>query len=404
MISLCLRRAEAVPLTAKITVSDIKGDKDFLEALLPHATRISDLSLTGFPSIEGVADDLPGFFASPIPNLTSLELEQAEEPTESFPSNETPAPPLFLSVSKLKSLYLTRTPLYPALCNIRSLVELKLVGYTTPFGFGKFIGFLRSNSDLELIILDVQFVEVRASLERFPSTVTSFPRLRQLSLTCVNEIDAKGLISLISFPSGVLLEVFGSQEDQYNDIRLFLPFPKIRELLTPITTIKCQSSPSREIHLSGNNSLFSFRSANDQFNPGPEFSLFNTTMVREFHAKVNPHRAVLFEPLSRFPALETLILLGVTSFPHVSLGFLAEKPVLCPSLKTIAFVDCVLSSRVIEELGEVVARRKNSTAAWLHRVVIVRRDGKLPDYGLIHRLRQFVPRVDVGISELPDLP
>ena len=56
-------------------------------------------------------------------------------------------------------------------------------------------------------------------------------------------------------------------------------------------------------------------------------------------------------------------------------------------------------------LEAVVERRKNSTVAWLHRVVIFRRAGRLPDYQLIHRVRKSVPRVDARIEEeLPDLP
>lgn len=78
---------------------------------------------------------------------------------------------------------------------------------------------------------------------------------------------------------------------------------------------------------------------------------------------------------------------------------------LCPSLKTMAFLDCELGPRTIGELEGVVTRRKNSTAAWLHRVVVVRRGRNLPDYKLLQRLRQCVPRVDVRVDEeLPDLP
>ena len=403
LVPLCLERAGAVPLTVNITVSDIKGDKNFLRAPLPHIPRISHLSLAGYSSIEGVARDLPGFFATPMFSPTSLELEQIEEPSELFPSNETPTHPLFQNVSKLKSIHFTRTPLYPAMSNIRSLVELKLVGYITPFQFGKFIGFLRSNPDLELVVLDIRFDGTPAWI--FPTRVISLARLRRLSLTCARATDAKGLISCISFPCGVHPEVPGSRANRDFDLRSFLPSPptKIRELLTPITAIKFQNTPGRELQLSGNSSLFSFRCSNAPSNLDPALDLFTTTAVREFHAKASPCRDVLFRPLLQLPALETLVLVDVTSFQPHSLDFLGEEPILCPSLKTIAFLDCDLGSRVIAELEEAVARRKNSTAAWLHRVVIIHRAGKLPDYKLLRRLRQFVPRVDVGIDELSDL-
>jgi len=400
---LCLERAGVVPLTVNITVSAIKGDRVFLQTLLPHVSKISHLSLTGYPSVEKVADDLPNFFASPILNLTSLELEQTGNLAESFPSDEIPAPPIFKNVSKLKSLHLTRTPLYPSLTSVRSLVELTLVGYTTPFHFGKFIGFLRLNSTLELIVLDVQFVEVPAWI--FPTRVVSLARLRQLSFTCAHAIDAKALISSISFPRGVSLEVSSSRTQGDEDPRSFLPSPPapLRRLLAPIETIKCQDKPG-VTQLHGNNSYFSFRCSG--FGPHAywELSAFSTIAVREFHVETSSCHD-LSRPLARLPALETLVLVGVTSFPTHSLDFLAEEPIPCPSLKTIAFFDCDLGRTMIGELEGVVSRRKNSTAAWLHRVVIVCRFGKFPDRQLVHRLRQFIPRVDVRMDEeLPDLP
>jgi len=406
LVPLCLERAGAVNLAVNITVSDIKGDEILLKALLPHVSRISHLSLAGYSSIEGVADNLPGFFTSPMPNLTSLELEQPTQPTETFPPNETPAPPLFQNVSKLKSLHLTRTPLYPAVFSIASLVELKLVGYTTPFHFAKFTGFLDSNPDLELIVLDIQFARHLFSFLTH-ARIATLARLRKLSFTCADASDAKRLISSIQFPRGTCLEVINSPVNQGTDLHWFLPSPptKIQELLTPITTIKYQTTPTGEFHLSNNNSRFSFRCSNASFNPNPVFVLFNTTNVREFHAKVYPCRESFFWPLSKLPVLETLVLVDVTSFPSHSLDLLAEEPVLCPSLKTIAFFDCDLSLCIIRELEAVVTRRNNSTAARLHRVVIVRRDGKLPDYKLLQQLRRFVPRVDVSIDEVPpDLP
>ena len=109
-------------------------------------------------------------------------------------------------------------------------------------------------------------------------------------------------------------------------------------------------------------------------------------------------------PLSQLPALETLVLVDFISFPYYSLDFLAEEPVLCPSLKTIAFFDCDLDQRVIGDLERVVAKGKEAAAAWLYRVVIVRRTGALPNHELIHRLRMSVPCVDARIDEkLPDL-
>ena len=166
LVPLCLERAGATPLTANISVLDVEEDKDLIQTLAPHISRISHLSLTGYAFIEDVAGRLPGFFASPMLNLTSLELEQVRRPAESFPSNEDPTPPLLQNVSKLKFLHLTQVPLYPTLSTVTSLVELKLIDYTIPFG--KFLGLLESNITLEVVVLALGFTRtsVLAALER----------------------------------------------------------------------------------------------------------------------------------------------------------------------------------------------------------------------------------------------
>lgn len=396
---LCLGRAGSVPLTVRISASSVKTDEDFLKALLPRVSRIGHLSLTGYSSIEDIERDLPGLLASPAPNLVSLELEQTGEPTGSFPAH-----PLFQNVPGLKLLHLTRTPLHPILMSATSLLELKISGCTTPFRFGDFVGFLRSNPNLEHITLGIQFHEVPAWI--YPSRTVSLPRLRQLSFTSSHAMDTKGLISSISFPRGVSLEFSILQVDQNIEIRHFLPSPPtmVRDLLAPITVVRYGNSHKGEVYLSGNNSHFSFR-CNQPFPLDPAFHLFNTSAVREFHTKGSFRGEILSWPLSQLPALEALVLVDINNSSSLSLGFLADEPVLCPSLKTVAFVDCSLGSSVIGELEGVVARRNSSTAAWLHRVVVVDRAGKLPNSRLICQLRRFVPRVDISVDEgLPDLP
>ena len=405
MIPLCLERAGALPLTVYISESRIEGDRDFLRVLLPHISRASHISLMGYSSVEKVADSLPGFFASPMPNLTSLELEQTEGPAESFPSNETPAPQLFQNISKITSLHLTRIPLYVAVLSITSLVQLKLVGYTVPFDFGRFIGFLCSNLALELVILDFRFSEDSVSIA--PERIASLPQLRSLAFTCGSATDARRLISCMSLPRGARIEIQGSYYNPCANLASFLPCPlePIQQLLTPITAIKDQTSP-RWLRMFGSDGLLSFRSRHTPSEMFDEFNLFVTGAVREFH--VNIHRSdfgdgLLSRPLERLPALEVLVLSGMSLSPG-SLSVLAKEPVLCPSLKTIAFFDYGVTNCVISELEKVLVERRNSSAARLHRVVIVNNTRPLPVLQSIHWLRRFIPRVDVGVGdELPYL-
>jgi len=405
LVPLCLGRAGAIPLTVSILVSGINWDRAFLQTILPHTSRISHLSLVGYSSIETVADDLPGFFDSPMSSLTSLELEQTEEPTESFPSNVTPAPLLFQSVSKLKSLCLTRTPLYPALFNTASLVELKLVGYAGTLHFWGFIEFLQSNPNLQIVTLDLQFAE--GSVRVVPERTASLPQLRHLAFTCGSAADARRLFSCVSLRRGAHIEIRGSQSNMCGDLAAFLPCTPtpIQQLLTPITTIKYHHSP-RCLHVfsgDGQLSLVSSKTPSTIYN---EFDLFVAEAVREFHANISyipPNSNHLSWPLERLPALEALVLSTARLDPG-SLSALAEEPILCPSLKTIAFFDCEVTGDVIKELEEVLATRRHSTAARLYRVVIVSNTRALPDFQLIHQLRKFVPCVDVGVGDkLPDL-
>ena len=349
-------------------------------------------------------DALPGFFTSPIPSLTSLELQQTRQPAEVFPSDEASTSTLFQSVSKLKSLHLTRTPLSPAVLSITSLVELKLIDYTTPFHFGKFIKFLCSNPNLELIVLHLRFTEGSVSVA--PERKAPLPQLQRLALTCDSATDARALLSWVSLRRGSQVAIKGSQSNLCTDLALFLPSPptSIQEFLNPITAIECYP---RQLRVFGGDGQLSFQGSGAK---KADLTLLETGAVCKFHTDVyNLGPDGLAHYFRILPALEVLTLSGTRLPPggHLPSGLfspLAEEPVLCPSLKTIAFLDCKVAKGIIKELEEVVAKRRVSTAARLYRVVIINNTRALPDLQLIHQLRRLVPRVDVGVGdELPDL-
>ena len=404
LVPLCLKRAGAVPLAVDITIPDVRGNLGFLEALMPHMARVAHLSLAGYSSIETVADELPSLFTSPTPDLTSLELQQTPEPVELFPPRTATVPPVFQKVSKLKSLHLTRTPLYPPLFGIPSLVELKLIGYTNPFNFMTFMEFLASNPNLETVFLDIGFME--GSTRLAPVRMVSLVRLRRLSITRAKPNDAKRLLSNISLPRGTSLEVSCLH---WTSLGLCLPSPPtpIHRLLTPIIAIRIRASP-REIHVFGSNGgIFSFRCPGNESFFKSELDPFPITSVREFHVEVASWTftpALLDSLLTRLPALETLTIANAASWAAGTFDSLAGQPPLCPSLKTIAFFNCGFSPQALKEFGGVVAKRKGSEAAWLYRVVIVSNTRPLPDYTMIQQLRQHVPCVNVGVDDkLPDL-
>ena len=188
----------------------------------------------------------------------------------------------------------------------------------------------------------------------------------------------------------------------------FLPNPPtpIQELLTPITTIKYRSdlNDPREFHLSSNDGSFSFyiQKASPfgyRTKYYEEFDLFSTGAVREFYLNPsgdNPIAEHLPLVLKRLPALEALLISRAFLSSGSLLAFSSE-PLLCQSLKTIAFFECSFDQEFITALEGIVAKRGHSTAARLHRVVFIGSRG-LPDFSSIGQLQKFVPHVDVVLG------
>ena len=366
LVPLCLERAGIAPLTVDMSMRGLK--RKFVQALLPHVTRISGLSLTDCTSLKHMETIL----SSPMLNPTSLMLEAPE---------------------------LAEIHLYPVLSNIKYLVELKLVQYK--ISFEEFIGFLESNTYLEILELAIQFtgIPVLTALERG----VLLPQLRHLALTCDDPIDARALLSSLTFPRGINIEVHGSPRNLYPDLTSFLPSPPtlIQDLLAPITTVKYLRNKG-QLYLSGKNGSFSFYNRIRAPNHYKEFDLFATGAVREFHLHFYSADDPLSLPLERLPALEALVIHQPDC--RGSLSVLAEEPMLCPSLKTIAFSDCWVTDTEIKLLEGVLAKRQHSIAARLHRVVIANHTYNFPKPESVSRLRMFVSRVDiVAGDELPDL-
>ena len=333
-----------------------------------------------------------------MPHIIFLEVKQPRQPAELFPPGKTTTPPIFQNVSKLKSLHLTRVPLFPTLFNIPSLVELELANYK--IHFAKFIGFLESNITLEIVILKLGFV--KDSALTVPEGMASLPRLQHLDFTCDRAIDARWLFSCLSLPRGIKVKLAGSENVQGEKLPSFLPSPhtSIHELLTAITTIKFQRY---DLHLFGNNGSFFFDRDpwTVEQSDYKEFDLFATGSVREFHLRPPEYEGVAYHlprALKRLPALEALVISRAT-LPSGSLSALSSEPLLCRSLKTIALFNCDLSPDIITALEGIATKREHLTAARLYRVVIVNERCKFPEFDSIVRLRKLVPHVDLMVDD-----
>ena len=305
---------------------------------------------------------------------------------------------LNLTSLELESPHLTQLPLHPLLANINSLVELKLGRCSFPLQ--QFIGFLESNLNLEVVDLDIALISSPEST--VPERGFSLPRLQRLVLTCDNVTDSRALLSSLSLPHGVNIEVYESERNSCGDLVSFLPSPltPIQDLLDPITTIK-HLVYKGGLHLFGNDASLSFDGHTAPRKSLDVFDMFATSTVREFHLHLYPKDLVW--PLERLPALEALVI--SKSSPGLgSLFALKKEPIPCLSLKTIAFFDCGVTLDTIKELEGVLTKREHSTAARLHRVMIVNHTCDFPGVQLISRLQRSVQRVDVIMSDkLPDL-
>jgi hypothetical protein len=152
--------------------------------------------------------------------------------------------------------------------------------------------------------------------------------------------------------------------------------------------------------------VFTFRSPDTHPNTYRELGLFPITAVRELHTNIRPYVYTgtgLTRILEVLPALEILAI-SKTAFPVGLLSALTQEPVLGPALKTIAFFDCDIDSGIIKDLGEAIAKRRDSAGARLYRVVIVSSTTIPLDLASIQQLRNFVPCVEVRMDDkLPDL-
>jgi len=62
-------------------------------------------------------------------------------------------------------------------------------------------------------------------------------------------------------------------------------------------------------------------------------------------------------------------------------------------------LNCSLSEEFMDGLTKFASERQNTTATWLHRVLIVHKDGIFPSAASIRRLGNHVQVVDVRMGE-----
>ena len=395
--ALSLERSKAAPLRLWLIMDLVKKKARFRDLIMPYIQNTQSLGFHGLTAVEEIIQILPDF-PQLMPNLQSLELTRSNhgreldpliDPFESFPNT-------------LRSLSLDCIPLYPSFLKLRTLTKLSL-HYSTPHPpLDTLLDFLEENRSLESVNLAIPFKEVPGQI--FQRLAVKMVQLQHLLIALWDATIARILISNVSLRRGAHLEIFFCHEDAVvasNDILSLISTMHLSNL--PLPTFMEYRPSVRRIRLIGPNGSFKCNYAHPQLGiPFAEFPVLLLANVRELCLS-HRNSSIVFPP-SSFPALETLTLKYNTDVSHL-FSALFSNPLFFPSLKTLEFLDCVITEEFMEELTRFASSRKNTASTWLHRVLFVSHVGRFPSAVSIHRLRSVVATVDMRTNhQIPKDP
>ena len=405
LAALSLERSRAAPLEVSLFMDEVREQPGFAGLLIPYLENVKILRISELTTVEEIAQTLPNFPLS-TPNLQSLELSLSDEGDEWDPSVD----PFGLFPPTLSDLSLHDIPLYPSFIDIRTLTQFTFHNQRFSLPLDTLSTVLEENQVLESVNLMNHFPEISPPLHLSQRRAAIGDRLRHLRIHCWSAVvDAQILISTISLRRGAHLEICSGCGIGLNEILSGISTTHLANLPGP-TFMEYESHP-REIRLHGPNGTFSFNNFDGLEPLFVEFSVLPPlTDVREFRFI---HRTLLISPpghelshqLISLPALETLAIecdMECDSDLSDALSPLMSNASDHPSLKTLAFLNCVITDEFMKELTRFASNRKNTALAGLHRVVIVHTDGMFPSAASIRALQRIVPVVDVRFGkELP---
>ena len=392
-MTLALERSKAAPLHLWITSPpDLP---EFRDLIAPHIQKIETLRFDELVNIEDFTKTLPNFSQS-TPNLRSLRLDRKVNTPLWDPSTD----PFESLPYTLRHLELGDIPLYPSIFTLSTLTELALQYYEVPIPLDTLLDFLKGNRSLEKVVLTVEFDEFPESSPDIPQRRAAIAnRLQHLSITVWSTTIARALISNIPLKRGAHLEITFRNEKTGSGLK---------DILFGISTTHLPNLPSsifmeyrsHKIRLIGPNGSFSYSHDWHGLTPSPgipftDLSVLPLTNVQELHLVHNDPS--IFDP-SSFPALETLTVQCDADVSNL-FSALFPDPSFFPSLKTLKFLDCIITEGFAAELTRFACDRKNTTSVWLNRVVIIHRDGKFPAITSIHELGEHVAIVDVQLTD-----
>ena len=397
LTALSLKRSRLAPLRLKLSMEHIRRYPKFRDLLTPHVQNaIEVLHFCDLPSGRDFTQTFPDFPQS-LPNLRTLELVSSGESKHRWDSSTDPfgsLPPT------LRHLSLTNIPLYPSFLKLETLTKLTLEYlYIHPSPLDTILDLLEENRSLESVDINILSKKLPVGTSQRQTVIAN--QLQHLSIVCPDAMATRTIISNASLKRGAHLKIDFCGEDTepaLNKILFDVSLAHLSNLPSP-TFMEYNSSP-RAVRLAGPNGHFSYKHHLYARIPFVEFPVLPLTKVRELRL-AHTGLPVALNP-SSFPALETLTIQYNGNISDL-FSTLFPNPSIFPSLKTLGFLNCAITDGFMAGLARFASDRKKTTSAWLHRVLIVHWDGKVPSNGLIRRLGDNVMIVDVRIGDkLPD--
>lgn len=388
MAQLSLERSKAAPLVVFLV---FRMDREFLNLLLPHVQRITSLSCDGFYTLEELGQTFPNFPKS-MPNIRSLVLKNGSGPATQNHSVD----PFHFSAhtTTLTELSLSYVPLFPSILSLKTLTKFTLDDPDFNLHIDTFLDFLEANHSLETADITIEFADAALRLSHRRKPIRT--RLQHLSIAGFNGADIQTLLSGIALQKGATLslKVYPCGEGA-GLTRIFsgvsmAHFPNI----SSSTFMEYKHSP-RKIQLRGPNGSFLFDGHIDSETSFQDFPLLPLSSIRELRLECRRSWILTDFRLSLFPSLEVLAIDGGSSisfFPHEQ-STSGSTP--SPLLKTLAFLDCVITEDFMAILTRVAIHRKRGPSTSLQRVVIINSKGQFIPEASIESLMEHVPVVEL---------
>lgn len=390
LAKLCLERAKTVPLTVHLDFGGIKGKRGSINLLSSHFKNTASFTCINFSKIEELAQVLN--FPKSLPNLRSLSLTR---PRDTIQVNHTDLFD-FSAHTALRELSLYNIPFVPSILSLRTLTKFSIFNYGFELPIDTLLGLLDANRSLESASLTMGFAE--------PSLCHTYRKtpvgrnLRHLSISSDDPRTLRAFISNIALRAGGNLDIRHTGNNAgLTGVLSGVSTECLPGLSSPVF-MKYRPFP-RSIQLLGPGGSFSYEGLVNTEGPFGEFPLLPLTGIRELHLEGRGSWILRQFRLSCFPSLEVLAVDGSSKVSLLTP--VLPDPASSPSLKTVAFLDCVITDDFMAQLAQVALDRKNASAP-LNRVVIMNSGGEFPAAASVERLRGCVSVVEVlGGREFP---